>query len=244
MAINGSADGAFIQVGDNTFVLSAEAIQALQQTPYESPKLEDIDQPQLPGGLPPGSRMTFLCNEVFTGREQDLLVLAKDIFEQAGPTLVTQSIVGMGGVGKTQLAVEFCYRYGRYFHGVHWMDPTSVRSGEEESVQSLKSKVEGEIAACGAQMLLPDWPEERPEQVRLTLAAWRESGPRLVVLDNLEEVEGAREVLKLLQAGGRSAGADHGAQGGVAGGFRQTNLPVGRVQGRGESGIPAQVLAG
>ena len=28
---------------------------------------------------------------------------------------------GIGGIGKSQLAVEFCHRYGRFFQGVHWI---------------------------------------------------------------------------------------------------------------------------
>jgi hypothetical protein len=44
-----------------------------------------------------------------------------------------------------------------------------------------------EIAACGAQMGLPNWPEKQPEQVALTLRAWQAQPLRLVVLDNLEE---------------------------------------------------------
>ncbi len=44
----------------------------------------------------------------------------------------------MGGIGKTQLAVEFAYRYGRYFHGVHWLDARDP------------GLLPAEIAACGA----------------------------------------------------------------------------------------------
>jgi len=143
-----------------------------------------------PGRLPAGSRMAFQRNALFTGRVEPLKALARALLEGDGRSaLVTQAVAGMGGVGKTQLAVEFAYRYGRFFHGVHW-----VNAGEPEAIG-------GEIVACGAAMSLPDWPEKQPEQVARTLGEWQRGGPRLVVLDNLEQVGAAREWLARLGGG-------------------------------------------
>ncbi|MCP4655162.1 MAG: hypothetical protein GY856_07055, partial [bacterium] len=103
--------------------------------------------------------------------------------EGSAATLVTQAIQGLGGVGKTQLAVEFAYRYGRYFAGVHWLNAAEPGG------------LSAEVAACGAAMRLPGWPDELPAQVACTLEAWRRGGRRLVVLDNLEDVAAAREWL-------------------------------------------------
>jgi tetratricopeptide (TPR) repeat protein len=141
--------------------------------------------------LPPGSRLPFARNQLFTGRVAPLKGLARALLQEAGPaTLVTQAVTGMGGVGKTQLAVEFAHRYGRFFHGVYW-----VNAREPDAIM-------GEIAACGVAMLLPAWPDELPEQVTWTLDAWRRgSASRLVILDNLEDVEAAREWLGKLSGG-------------------------------------------
>ena len=125
---------------------------------------------------------------LFTGREGALEALARaTLGEDAGSTLVSQAVQGMGGVGKTQLAVEFAYRYGRWFDGIHW-----VNAREPAGIAA-------EIAACGERMGLRPWPAEQPEQVAATLAAWRDGGPRLVVLDNLEDVGAAREWLRRLR---------------------------------------------
>ena len=86
--------------------------------------------------------------------------------------------------------MEFAYRYGRFFHGVHWLNAGSPAG------------LEAEVAACGAVMGLVPWPDKQPEQVARTLDAWRRGGVRLVVLDNLEEVEAAREWLGRLSGGG------------------------------------------
>ncbi len=84
-------------------------------------------------------------------------------------------MTGTGGVGKTQLAVEFCYRYGRFFHGVHWL----------HADQDMLA----EIAACGTEMDLQPWPDTLPEQAQATLEAWERGGTRLVVLDDVVDIE-------------------------------------------------------
>ncbi|KAA3644872.1 MAG: tetratricopeptide repeat protein [Chloroflexi bacterium] len=172
-------------------------------TDEEQPeKLENINEIPGPGALPQGSRMVFLRNKIFTGRKKDLKALARSVFGDQTPTLVTQTITGIGGIGKTQLAVEFCYRYGRHFRGVHWIDAAAIPVEEGKQPIPLLSKIGAEIAQCGAAMLLPDWPQEQPEQVKRTLEHWSQTGPRLVVLDNLEEVRAAQEIMELLSRGG------------------------------------------
>ena len=88
------------------------------------------------------------------------------------------SLSGLGGIGKTQLAVEFCYRYGRFTQGVHWINA----SGSPD--QNL---IPSDIISCGIAMDLQPWPDEPPAQLELTLNAWRQDPNRLVVLDNLED---------------------------------------------------------
>jgi tetratricopeptide (TPR) repeat protein len=113
--------------------------------------------------------------------------LAKSLLNSTSiGTVINQAITGMGGLGKTQLAVEFAYRYGKYFQGVHWLnlaDPTTLDS---------------EIALCGSQMGLDNWPPDQPSQVTMTELEWKRNGPRLLILDNFEEVAQARAVLSKL----------------------------------------------
>jgi len=170
--------------------LSPDQLRALLVSAYTPPPLPDPEIVPDPGPLPPGSHMRFPRNALFTGRVGPLQALARALLEGDGRSaLVTQALAGMGGVGKTQLAVEFAYRYGRFFHGVHW-----VNAGEPEAIGA-------EVAACGEAMGLPDWPEKQPEQVARTLGEWQRGGPRLVVLDNLEQVGAAREWLARLSGG-------------------------------------------
>src|SRR5215471_3124095 len=119
--------------------------------------------------LPAGSRMPLAPNPLFVGRGGDLLQVARAL--RNGDTTVALGQVvastGMGGLGKTQLAVEFVHRYGRFFTGgVFWL---SFASADEVPMQ---------VAGCAA----PEF-ESRSleERVRLVNDAWRSAVPRLLV---------------------------------------------------------------
>jgi len=91
-----------------------------------------------PGALPLGSYLPFPRNTLFTGREKDLEQLTDSLLNhQPSTTLISQAISGMGGIGKTQLAVEFAYRYGHHFDGVHWLNLANPEA------------LDSEIANCG-----------------------------------------------------------------------------------------------
>ena len=48
-------------------------------------------------------------------------------------------------------------------------------------------------------MFIQPWPDELPAQTALTLNTWKSNGPRLLILDNFEEVGLANEVLANFQ---------------------------------------------
>ena len=164
-------------------VVGRDQYKITQQAPlptYDPLPLPDPATLPEPGTLPPGSRLPFDRNALFTGRREPLLALARTLLHAAQPSALpqAQAIAGLGGVGKTQLAVEFAYRYGRFLHGVHWLnarDPVAL---------------EAKVATCGAAMALPRWPETQPEQVAYTLRTWQEGGPRLVVPQLTDRVAG------------------------------------------------------
>jgi hypothetical protein len=91
-------------------VVDATTLAQAQQQLAAMP-LDTIPEP-VP--LPAGSRMPFRSNPLFVGRRTDLLALASAI--KGGETaaigqLETAAATGMGGIGKTQLAIEFVHRY-------------------------------------------------------------------------------------------------------------------------------------
>ncbi len=136
-----------------------------------------------PGALPPNTCLPYRRNEDFTGRQDTLLQLAKLLLprpDTAGEVKGAVAITGMGGLGKTQLAVEFAYRYGRYYPGgVYWISFAEAQNVAEE------------VAAIGGERGMGLFQEAE----RLTLAdqvgrvqrAWQEPLPRLLIFDNCEE---------------------------------------------------------
>ena len=146
-------------------------------------RLEDlpVDEVSGRGALPLGSVMPLRPNRYFVGREEQLTAIASNL--QAGTTTTISEVTvaassGLGGVGKTQLACEFVYRYGQFFHGVYWLS-----FAEPDGIPA-------EVASCGGaegMNLRPDFhtlPLE--ERVRAVMAEWQGELPRLLVFDNCE----------------------------------------------------------
>jgi tetratricopeptide (TPR) repeat protein len=171
--VTGNVEGATFIIGDSNVVGQGAASQ-------------EKKAPTLPGILPAGSNIPFPRNALFTGREKDFETLTQSLLgKRPSATLISQAITGMGGIGKTQLAVEFAYRYGYKFAGVHWLN-----LAEPESLDS-------EIANCGRAMGLTY--DDQREQVANTMKLWQSGGLRLLILDNFEAVDKSSEVLARLQ---------------------------------------------
>lgn len=135
------------------------------------------------GTLPSRSVMPLRPNPNFVGRREDLKRIAANL-KAGGATAIGETTVaassGLGGVGKTQLACEFVYRYGHYFHGVYWLnfgDPAGIPT---------------EVASCGGaggMNLRPGDYHKLPveERVRTVMAEWQSNLPRLLVFDSCED---------------------------------------------------------
>ena len=59
-------------------------------------------------------------NPYFTGRDDTLVQLHDRL--RSGETLVVQALHGLGGVGKTQLAIEYAHRHAADYDLVWWID--------------------------------------------------------------------------------------------------------------------------
>ena len=87
-------------------------------------------------------------NPNFTGREA-ILTQLKAALVSGMPAAMSQAIVGLGGIGKTQTAVEYAYRHRDQYRAVLWVradTETSLVSGYRElaEVLGLPEKDEGD----------------------------------------------------------------------------------------------------
>jgi tetratricopeptide (TPR) repeat protein len=110
-------------------------------------------------------------NDAFTGREQILTDLRADLLKKG-----KQALYGLGGVGKTQIAVEYAYRHKDEYTAVLW-----TFAGTEQSLR-------GGYADIAVLLNIPE--KESQEQAKITDAVknWLEQNMGwLLVLDNTDD---------------------------------------------------------
>jgi tetratricopeptide (TPR) repeat protein len=86
------------------------------------------ERPRFPNALPLIWNVPHNRNLNFTGRAE-LLAQIEAALRSGTPAALTQALSGLGGVGKTQLAVEYAYRHAAEYDLVWWMrseQPTTL----------------------------------------------------------------------------------------------------------------------
>ncbi|MGH7455927.1 MAG: NB-ARC domain-containing protein, partial [bacterium] len=132
-----------------------------------------------PGQLPPKVYLPFGRNPNFIGRDKELEKLHRllDCGDSLASANQCVAITGVAGIGKTQLAVEYAFRYGRcYTGGVYW-----VSAASSENFQSA-------LATLAVPMGL-NLPMNLPDQIvaEHVLAFLRQPEPRLLILDDVKD---------------------------------------------------------
>jgi len=117
-------------------------------------------------------------NPFFLGRDDELIQLRSHL--QAGQATALsqpQAISGLGGIGKTQLALEYAYRYHQDYQAVLW-----VRA---ESAEALISS----YIAIASLLQLPEREAKEQEVIVLAVKTWLQSHRDwLLILDNADEL--------------------------------------------------------
>jgi hypothetical protein len=131
-------------------------------------------RPRFPTALPSVWNLPFQRNPTFTGRQQELAVLAAAL-KPGGMAAVTQVLQGGGGVGKTTLAVEYAYRQRGSFDTVWW-----VRAEQPATLLSDLTDLAVTVGVAD--------PEEASQQLAVAAARrWLDDHDRwLLVLDNAQ----------------------------------------------------------
>jgi tetratricopeptide (TPR) repeat protein len=156
--------------------------------PGEQPAAVEVfapaqEEPRLPSALPSVWRVPYPRNWSFTGRQDMLEELAAGLGGGTA-TAITQAIAGLGGVGKTSLAVEYVYRQRGALDVVWW-----VRAEEPATLTS-------DFTALAAALNLPEQTQTDPVVVVAALHRWLAGHGRwLLIFDNVTQPEDVTPLL-------------------------------------------------
>ncbi|MEJ2749696.1 MAG: FxSxx-COOH system tetratricopeptide repeat protein, partial [Anaerolineae bacterium] len=150
-------------------------------------------RPRVDWGLPPASSraaaapvfplhsLPFPRNPSFTGRADLLAYLQQNLSAGAG-TAVPLVIAGLGGVGKTQLALEYAYRYQDDYDLIWWL-----------SAEDTMALGAGFSRLAGALGLANAAAREQDVLVNLVLRWLTQTGQStLLIFDNADTLDPAR----------------------------------------------------
>src|SRR6266702_3264631 len=167
----------------------AEEQQAPASDPTVNTKSASIHQ--IPDAASPRIwSMPFQRNPYFTGRD-DLLTRLHSVLATGKQAALSQpqAISGLGGIGKTQTAIEYVYRYHDEYNTICWL--------KAESRETLLS----DVLTLAHLLNLPQQPDQDQEQAIEMIKGWFQSRTGwLLIFDNADDLAMVRD---FLPAGGQ-----------------------------------------
>ena len=132
------------------------------------------------------SNIPFRQNKHFVGREEILNTLRDSLFIQGSQKA---ALVGLGGVGKTQVALELAYwtKQNKPDHSVFWVPALSAATFEQAYVEMAR--------------LLPVQRRSEDEDLKELVRRYLSSdiaGPWLLILDNADDMDMLRTMTQYL----------------------------------------------
>ncbi len=117
-------------------------------------------------------------NVYFTGRDELLRQMYAhfSLQQRTGPTLPL-ALSGLGGIGKTQTALEYAYRYRHEYHTIIW-----VRAESSETLIS-------DVVAFAGLLNLPEYQQQDQQSTADAVKSWLSAMTRwLLIFDNVDDL--------------------------------------------------------
>ncbi|WFB08482.1 FxSxx-COOH system tetratricopeptide repeat protein [Streptomyces sp. LX-29] len=178
----------------NLFGLTAQAATVALLSRFgfpgwgENPPPDAAAGPRFPGRLPEVWNLG-LRNSAFTGRAGTLSLLRERFGRGVGSPGSAQVLYGMGGVGKSQIALEYAHRFASEYDVVWWV-PASAPDNIRTSLTELARELHRASGAPGA-----PGPGEDLDQLRRDLRLGRPFERWLLILDDAADPHVVRDLL-------------------------------------------------
>ncbi len=164
--------------------LFGKSVQELDLVPDSSQERSD-DESTFPGT--PDSRTSspplpiwnvpYRRNLFFTGRE-DVLAHLYTVLRSSKAAALTQAISGLGGIGKTQIAVEYAYRSRDHYQAIFWVNA------------STRDALSADFVILAALLSLPEQHEQDQDIVVRAVKRWLSTHKHwLLILDNVDDLD-------------------------------------------------------
>ena len=135
--------------------------------------------------------MPYQRNPFFIGRDTMLQQLHRTLAHERRAVLSqSYALSGLGGIGKTQTAIEYAYRYVNEYAGVFWINAETNGS------------IFASFSAIADLLNLPEKQEKEQSRVITAVTRWLTShSDWLLIFDNVEDLELVKTVLPPARCG-------------------------------------------
>src|SRR6266516_4254940 len=137
-----------------------------------------MEQPRFPGDFPFIWNVPYPRNPFFTGREELLTYLHDKLTSDTFMALTqAQAISGLGGIGKTQIAIEDNYRYRNNYQAVFWVTADS------------RERLVSDFLGIAHSLNLPEKDAQDQREIVQAVKRWlREHIDWLLIFDNADDI--------------------------------------------------------
>ena len=158
-------DAAFTDVVQGIHQIIKEMVSQQTTLPHSIPPLAPVCDPP------------YTYNDLFTDRESILTAISAFFTSARTRRTSILALNGLGGIGKTAIAQEYCYHADRTYQNILWLNASS------------RMVLSTYISTIANQLSLPDGVRENEQQLFAAVKQWLRDQPDwLLVLDQIEDI--------------------------------------------------------